>query len=329
MKKSLFSILAAYMSLETVTPEENYSTELLVYLLKYSLENETLLFSQFMELLGKEIALSEYEQYTISTQNTLSTGINFLARPDITIETEGEFFFIEVKVESEINIYSKENEQGSKEIINQIQMYQQIKTLREKSLYLLTKHYCDLSFDNCPDFKKIFRWQGVHNLLKNYEARDLVEEFLVMESKKYMEEKNMAIPKVSYELVNGMESLKNLLAQLRSVLEGIPHRMKFTSNWLGYCLYLDEKQKGSFQGWVGTEYDGSKLQFSYHDKNAIKVIKSKYSNEFKKVKDSYETYFDFEENHYFCLKPEDQFRKLKKWIDENYQRLKKYSKMKI
>ena len=62
MKKSLFSILAAYMSLETVTPEENYSTELLVYLLKYSLENETLLFSQFMELLGKEIALSEVLQ---------------------------------------------------------------------------------------------------------------------------------------------------------------------------------------------------------------------------------------------------------------------------
>ncbi len=97
------------MSLETVTPEENYSTELLVYLLKYSLENGTLLFSQFMELLDKEITLSEYEQYTISTQNTLSTDINFLARPDITIETEGEFCFIEVKVESEINLYSKEN----------------------------------------------------------------------------------------------------------------------------------------------------------------------------------------------------------------------------
>ena len=30
MKKSLFSILATYMPLETVTPEENYSTELLV-----------------------------------------------------------------------------------------------------------------------------------------------------------------------------------------------------------------------------------------------------------------------------------------------------------
>lgn len=329
MKKSLFSILSSYMSLETVTPEENYSTELLVYLLKYSLENGTLLFSQFMKLLDRRITTSEYDQYSVITQNTLSTEINFMARPDITIETEGEFFFIEVKVESGINFYSKENKQGCKDIINQIQVYQQIKTTREKSLYLLTKHHCDLSFDDCRDFKKKLRWQSIHQLLKNYKTENSVEEFLIKESKKYMEEKNMAIPKVSYELVNGMESLKNLLSQLRSALEGIPHRMKFTSNWLGYCLYLDEKQKGSFQGWVGTEYDGSKLQFSYHDKNAIKVIKSKHSNEFKKVKDSYEIHFDFEENHYFCLKPEDQLLKLKKWIDENYQKLEKYAKMKI
>jgi len=328
MKKSLFSILATYMSLETITPEENYSTELLVYLLKYSLENGTLLFSQFMKLLDKEITLSEYEQYIVKTQNTLSTEINFLARPDITIETEGEFFFIEVKVESGINFYSKENKQGCKDIINQIQVYQQIKTTREKSLYLLTKHHCDLYFDDCRDFKKKFRWQSIHQLLKNYETEDSVEEFLIKESKKYMEEKNMAIPKVSYELVNGMESLKNLLVQLRTALEGIPYKFGGGSTWVGFLLLLDKKQKSS-SGWVGTEFDGSRLQFSYGDKNAVKVIKSKYHNKYVEVGSQYETYFDFEENHFFCLKPEDQLIKLKKWIDENYKKLKEYSKMKI
>jgi hypothetical protein len=316
------------MSLETITPEENYSTELIVYLLKYSLENETLLFSQFMELLDKEIALSEYEQFTISTQNTLSTDINFLARPDITIETEGEFFFIEVKVESGINFYSTENKQGCKEIINQIQMYQQIKTTREKNLYLLTKYNCDLPFDDCRDFKKKIMWQSIHQLLKNYESEDSVEEFLVTESKKYMEEKNMAIPKVSYELVNGMESLKNLLVQLRTALEGIPYKFGGGSTWVGFLLLLDKKQKSS-SGWVGTEFDGSRLNFSYSDENAVKVIKSKYHNKYVEAGSQYETYFDFEENHFFCLKPEDQLIKLKKWIDENYKKLKEYSKMKI
>lgn len=328
MKKSLFSILSTYMSLETITPEENYSTEVLIYLLRHSLENETLLFSQFMRLLDKEITLSEYEQYTISTQNTLSTAINFLAKPDITIETEGEFFFIEVKVESGINFYSKENKQGCKEIINQIQMYQQIKTTREKNLYLLTKYNCDLAFDDCRDFKKKIMWQSIHQLLKNYESEDSVEEFLVTESKKYMEEKNMAIPKVSYELVNGMQSLKNLMVQLKFALEGIPYKVGYGSSWAGFLLLLDKGQK-SASGWVGTEFDGSRLNFSYSDKNAVKVIKSKYRNKYEEVRSHYEAYFDFEENHYFCVKPEDQLIKLKKWIDENYKRLKEYSKMKI
>jgi len=82
-------------------------------------------------------------------------------------------------------------------------------------------------------------------------------------------------------------------------------------------------------GWIGTYYDGTKLKFEFVDKNAVEVIKSKYKNEFVWVEDKriYETYFDFEENHYFCLKAEEQLAKLREWMETNYKKLVDYSNL--
>ena len=326
MKDSLFNILSTYKPLETVNPEENFSTELFVYLLKFSLKNKTLLYSNFMNYLGVRVEESDYEKFAIYTQLVFFTEDGKQVFPDITIETEDELIFIEVKLESGLNYYDIENEENRNVAINQIQLYQTIKTLKEKNIYLLTKYFCDLPFEDCSDFRKKLRWQDFYCLIKQYETEDTVEKYLIEEVKKYMEGKNMSIPKVSYEIMNGMESLKNLIIQMESALEGINYKRSFGYTWLGYYLYFDDY----LICFVGTYYDGKKLLFEVNDENLIKAIKSKDTDEFiwEKYGKKYVTYFDFEENHYFCLKAEEQLEILKNWLDSVYKKLVEYSNLK-
>ena len=135
----------------------------------------------------------------------------------------------------------------------------------------------------------------------------------------------MSIPKVSYELMSGFESLKNLLSQLDIVLEGVPHSNSFGRGWLGYNLYDGKKNN---LGWVGTLYDGTKLSFQYPEQT-LKAIKEQNSDEFvphPTDKKQHYVYFEFEREHYFCLGAEEQLDKINKWVSYNYKRLLEYSK---
>lgn len=323
MKDHIFVNLSHYKPQKFVVPEENFATELFVYLLKFSLSNKTSLFSEFMDLLGNKIELTNYENYSILTQMAYFTEDRKQVYPDITIETEDELILIEVKLESEINYYDFENKENIKETRNQIQLYQTINTFKKKNIFMLTKYFCDLSFKDCPDFVMKIRWQFIYSILKQYKTENSVEEYLINEVMRYMEGKNMSIPKVSYEIVNGIESLRNLIVQMESALEGIPIKKSFGYGWLGYYLYHNNE----LICFVGTYYDGNMLLFQVENNEAIKAIEAKYKNEFTwgNKNKKFETYFNFEENHYFCLKAEEQLEVLKKWIDSIYNKLVAYS----
>ena len=141
---SLFSTLSKYTASENVTPEENFSTEILVYLLNYSLGKRTDLFQRFMHRLDEKVQLSDYSDYRISTQQYYRVG-KLIMIPDITIETEQKIFFIEVKVESSLNSYIADENKDvraneSKEYINQLEQYQKISTQKARAIFLLTKY---------------------------------------------------------------------------------------------------------------------------------------------------------------------------------------------
>ncbi len=323
MNQSIFSILSTYKPTEDINPEENYSTELLVYLLNNSLQRKSPLFSVFMEKLTNNVVSPEsYPQFNIATQRLFFTSRNEKAFPDITIESDEHYYFIEVKVESGINYYQVNNEDESITMINQIQKYQDISINpdKSKSVFLLTKYAHEMSFENCPDFKSHLKWSEVYKLIESYQEIDDIENYLISEMKKYMEEKGMAILKVSYELIKGMESLNNLFSQLEIILEGIPNAKSFGAEWLGYYIVLNGKKPG----WVGTYYEGNRLVFEHHDEKVVNYLKNN-PNQIKgelKKKDLYITYFDFEENHYFCLNAEGQLDMMKKWINDNYKLIK-------
>lgn len=74
MNQSIFSILSTYKPTQDITPEENYSTELLVYLLNNSLHRKSPLFSLFMaKLTNQPISIKNYSHFTtiISSKNYL------------------------------------------------------------------------------------------------------------------------------------------------------------------------------------------------------------------------------------------------------------------
>ena len=332
MEDNLFSILSTYKTTENVTPEENYSTELLVYLLNYSLENRTRLFESFMTLLGKEgIQPDEYSGYSILTQQAFYTSDNKRAYPDITIKKEGKYLFIEVKVESSLNNYelNKDGNDSKKppHYIDQVAQYNNIQC--EKEIYLLTKYADSAIHTNCPSYKKSFLWHNIATMLLDYNADNEVEKFLVDEILKYLEDKGMKISKVSYELAAGMESLNNLLRQIELILdsEGIICAKSFGQNWLGYYLDVEQKKK-NHDAWVGTVYDGTELVFEFSNKKVVNAIKESIPKDLEESKDkkSYYSYFSFEENGYFCMNAEKQLDVLRKWVKGNYKKLQKYSK---
>lgn len=322
MRQSLFSILSTYKPTENNTPEENFSTELLVYLLNNSIQKGSLLFSQFMErLTNKPISIESYPQFTISTQKKFDTLRYGKAEPDITIiESAQHYYFIEVKVESELNHYQTKTDEKVT-MINQIEKYQDIK-VGPKSLFLLTKYTYEHSFENCQDFKSHLKWLDIYKLLESYQGIDEIENYLISETKKYMEDHRMTIPKVSYELIKGMESVKNLVIQLERCLKGIPNIERNISDgryWFGYNINI----KGKTVAWVAISLGWNKLLFKHMHKKVVDYLKYNPKGFKGECKDNYYyTYFNFEENHYFCLTAEQQLDMLKKWIDDNYNLIK-------
>jgi|GEM_PF-5947306 len=312
MTESIFSILNTYKPTESVTPEENYSPELLVYLLNYSLMNETPLFINFMKLLRENIEIADYKDFKISTQEIFYSANNIKAIPDITIKTERQYYFIEVKVESDLNYYPTGNADDSASFINQIQKYQDINCSRSKHVYLLTKYINDEQFSDCSDFQRKIKWFEIHQLLKDYHSENSIENYLVPEMIKFMEDKGMAIQKVSYELMEGMKSLKNLLMQIETALEGIQYHQSTGLQYLGYLL-------GNKDAWVGTYYEGNRLRFEHYHQKVVEFIKENKLPNYDFKNYYHYTYFDFEKYHYFCLTPEEQVDLLRKWIQENYQ----------
>ena len=292
--------LSYYKPNENISAEENFTTEAFVYILKFSQNNNTKLLKSFITYFDLNNQNYKYSDIKIETQRPFSTIDKNLAYPDISIEfKENLLVLIEVKINSSINIYETENGK----IINQLQKYDRIIYNLQKKIFLLSNS------KNIIDYNQ-FQWFHVYSFLEKYNSEDHVEIFLINNFLLYLKEKNMSIPKVTYELMKGMESLNNLIKQLEIVLTDYSATKSFGYNFLGY--YIREKKI-----WIGTIYDGENLNITIEDKAINKAIKdSKYKDEFDYDGQRAYCLFNFEENYYFCLSSEKQIEKMKEWIDK-------------
>lgn len=128
----------------------------------------------------------------------------------------------------------------------------------------------------------------------------------------------MSVPKVGYELINGMKSLNNLFQQLEIALEGYKTQKSFGYEWLGY--YVLDKQKGHKIAWVGTYYDGEKVTLTVEGEKLSKKVSSKLPKDFltkdEEGNSCVHSILDLESSYYFCLPAEKQLKLLRKWLEE-------------
>ncbi len=169
----LFINLSKYKPTETVTPLENFTTELFVYVLKDLLKQNNKTGYEILRLFGiqkKERILD------ISTQNEYKVDKRIL-KPDIEIDLADRVVFIEVKVDSTLR--SSILKRG---LSDQLEDYQQIQVSTGKpTVYSLTKHKV-----NSP-VKTNIRWYQITKKLKSLEGNNqIIDNFI-----SFLEEYNM------------------------------------------------------------------------------------------------------------------------------------------
>jgi len=321
---NLFNRLFKYKPDKNITSCENFITESFVYLLEYSLVNKTNFLTYFCDILERQISIQDYNNIFIDTQRQFETAYNLNAIPDISIQINDLIIFIEVKIDSQINKYQLPNNPQIK--INQIEKYQGILLQKSAKKYLHTLTLSSTNIDfkkNCKDFCREILWHEIYSLIQKYQTNNQIEAYFHNEFFKFMEDNRMGNPKVSYELTNGMQSLLNLYDQIEMVLEDlkIPYNTSFGYNWTGYYIFRDKEKSDKYYGFVGTYWETDKLTFLFSDEKAQnKIANEKIEDQFQRQADNktFCKYFIFVDEHYFCLKPEEQIKKLKDWISNNY-----------
>ncbi len=330
--ENLYNRLFKYKPEKELSSSENFITESFVYILDFSLKHSTEFLLHFFQRLGITINKQDYHKIFIDTQRQFETIYNLKAIPDICIQIDSNLFIFEVKYDSGINEYQLPDNPII--TINQIDKYQGIITNPKLILHIFTIviHSSNIDFKKSnPDFKDEILWHEIYNSIRIYHSDNHIENYLHNEITKFMEDNKMAIPKVSYELQNGMQALLNLYDQIEIVLEKlkIPYNSSFGYNWTGYYLFRDSSKNDKYYGWIGTYWEVDKLTFIFSDPKAQeKISQEKRENEFERQVDTkiFCKYFIYENEHYFCLSAQEQLDKLSDWIGQNYDLLKLLSK---
>ena len=209
-KADLFINLSKYKPSQYVTPLENFTTEVFVYILKNLLDTNPSAATEILNLFG----IKNSDKIIISTQTEYKVGEHIL-RPDITVESEEEITFIEVKVNSKLreSILGNEGE-------DQLQDYQKINTAPEQKptkVYSLSKNSISSPVENNV------RWYQIFEILKEIEDDDIiVKNFLC-----FLTENKMGSPT---DFTNAVQNLITANQQLIAYLIAIYEDSNFSKN---------------------------------------------------------------------------------------------------
>lgn len=293
--------------------DENFTTDVFAYVLKYLLRTKPVLgVSMLSCLTDGELAIdgSQAARVEIATQLSGSDTITeSKKRPDITISlSESHRVYVEVKV-------------GAGVEITQLEHYQRMlddSGFPHTTLVLLTKNSADLS-DEIRSLCVMRQWQDVHNELSRgrqsvkWEDEDRVTLFLIDQFMGFLGGKNMTMQRINWQLPEGIRSLSNLLQMLAEAISALGHKpgFNFGSCYMGYKI----KQEGKY--WVGVTFDKPKIllfqtENTTIDKGAAKTLNQGYIR--KNGDWIFEMDLESEEVHFFARSPESQLEAIKEHI---------------
>ena len=217
--------------------DENFITEILVYLLNHYLSNEDVASkSIFSRITGGRLKpnAAEFDALSVTTQTHTKKGI-----PDVKIENNHFLCFIEVKVDSHF---------GN----NQLSRYRSILNASDKSTALisLTRYpYDQHGADIAPDHA--FRWHEIADWLKALDLKSTISIFLTNEYIDFLEHRGLSMNHVNWQLTEGVRALKNVVDMLGEAISSCGIEICSKSGawqWMGY--YIESKRF-----FVGIYYD--------------------------------------------------------------------------
>ncbi len=299
MEQSLFKYLIRYKPTENVTPFENYITQSFCWLLNYSIENKTKLFSMIMNDLLNYKSIDDISGYKVETQQEFIIGGNKKVIPDITIKDTNEniIYLIEVKVDSKFRM-------------NQIEDYKMIC----KDVISITKYFNDS--DALNNNEKI-RWFEVSSLLRNYKSNIHSEIFLIDQFVNFLNEEGMEMKKVDITLVEGLRATYFMLSLIKDIMNHLNIDVKGPKlsnggKWIGFTC--------NSPGWnIGIDLDYTDyLQIDTDNKKIMNNFKLAVKNDMKVDWEIDKKYilisFTFNDYNFFSKNRDEQENILHNWI---------------
>ncbi|MBL7224370.1 MAG: hypothetical protein ISS72_11000 [Candidatus Brocadiae bacterium] len=242
LSKNLFAVLSRYGGSQGA---ENYLTESFCYVLRYLLDHEPHAAINILNCFCGESApfcADEGELVAVQTQRPLLTG----GIPDITITAPGVRIVIEVKYDSP-------------PYAEKLSGYRRALDACEESckrLVLLTRWWAEI--EPGPDGPhECLRWYQVHDWLTGEltdgHVRTPVGTYIVTEFKQFLEERGMAIERVSWELALGVSELAKFITMLDLALERADLKGSM-GNAIGTQTYYG-RMIDSPRYWCGISYE--------------------------------------------------------------------------
>lgn len=201
---NLFRDLSKHLS----ERHEDFLTNSFVYLLNYLLENERTLAIGLLNFIcgeNSEFTFGENEKVVISTQKFTNEGT-----PDIEIKSYDKCIYVEVKHDSGLG----------KDQIERYRIALRNECAAIKKIVLLTKYSIDLDDINqyrAPD--RHIRWYQIHKYLEGFKPKNEIAKFFVNQFIEFLEGKQMAIQKISWEYSNGIRAFLNLVDMIGVAIE--------------------------------------------------------------------------------------------------------------
>lgn len=286
---NIFSTLFRY----SVYAPENYLTEAFVYLMKELLVREPdVAIALINGLCGfsSKPGFVNASSISCNTQVTLDEG-----RPDIEIRDDDRLLvYVEVKHNSPL--HDGQLEAYKSELLKS--------GYEETRLILLTRSkQSALDTTLSPDEFHHACWYQIHAFLLSSKVNDKVAEYLIDQFLGFLEEKGMSVKKVSWEYMQGVPSMLNLISMVEAAIEeAIPWvKIKRTGGWNWRGFYVGEM-------FCGIRYDEPLL--------VVVENNGGWKPTFRKD-------LDLEKKLFFALGQDEQLEMIINFIREGYQEMPK------
>jgi hypothetical protein len=302
--------------------DENFTTDAFSHLLRHLVSEKPELAAGLLARLTRQQCWASLRQsppdskrVEIVTQDPCDEGV-----PDIKIRAPGTLVYVEVKVESEVDLdqlrrYRAELDRAAEQ---------------NKALVLLTRKPVDVSqFPVKPDSAK--RWFHVGEWLDDAlqslgeDGQSKTTSYLIRQFTEFLKARRMGVEKISWQLIGGVRSLVYLMQMLREAVENLNGKIARSSGWKEGCGH--EFTIGGSHYWAGLYYsEPEKLKFSAWPVNkqlAAEIGHGLIEEYVEKGKKMHvwrnQLNLDSEEVHFFARSKSSQIQCIEQFVKESVQ----------